>query len=355
MGNKIESITVDSQRLPLAEPFTTSQHAVTQLEAMVVRIQLDNGLTGIGAASPNAVVTGDTMGTMQSAVREGITPAIIGADIDDWENLLATVQSSIQHNAAAKAAVEIALYHLRSQQFDTSLVQLLGGTGVTIQTDYTIGIADTEHMVAMARALADKGFAAFKIKVGAGDLDTDVERVRAIANAVGGLTPLRLDANQGWTPKQAISAINRFADLNLNIQFVEQPVRADDLDGLARVTANVALPVMADESVHTYRDALRLIRMHACDLINIKLMKTGGLSQATKIAELCADYGIDCMVGCMIEAPISLAAAVAFASAHRNVQYVDLDAAYMIAPEANVQTPGYAVDGSYLTPLTVSD
>ncbi len=111
-------------------------------------------------------------------------------------------------------------------------------------------------------------------------------------------------------------------------------MRADDLDGLAHVTANVGLPVMADEAVHTYRDALRLVNMHACDLINIKLMKTGGLSQATKIAELCAGYGIDCMVGCMIEAPISLAAAVAFASAHANVQYVDLDAAYMIAPDA---------------------
>jgi L-alanine-DL-glutamate epimerase-like enolase superfamily enzyme len=167
-----------------------------------------------------------------------------------------------------------------------------------------------------------RGFKALKVKVGVNPTE-DVERLRLIREAVGEEIQLRIDANQGWKPKQAIEALNKME--KFNIQFAEQPVPAENLKGLIEVKKNSPIPIMADESVHSPQDAIRLIQAEAVDLINIKLMKSGGILKGRKIAEIAEAANIPCMIGCMGESEIGIAAGAHLAAAVRNIQYADLD------------------------------
>jgi L-alanine-DL-glutamate epimerase-like enolase superfamily enzyme len=194
-----------------------------------------------------------------------------------------------------------------------------------ITTDITISVDYIDKMVADSLAALERGFESLKIKVGK-DLGLDIERVKAIHAAVEGRALLRLDANQGWTAKQAVYAMHKLEDAGVVLELLEQPVKAADIEGLKYVTDRVNTPVMADESVFAPQQVFDLIQRRAADIINIKLMKTGGISNAIRIADIAALYGVDCMIGCMIESSISVAAAVHVAVAKADViTRIDLD------------------------------
>ena len=137
----------------------------------------------------------------------------------------------------------------------------------------------------------------------------DVARIAGIRKAVGSGIQIRVDANQGWTAKEAIRIITAMEDKGLNIDLVEQPVPAHDLDGMRAVTKAVYTPILADESVFSPEDAAEIIRTRAADLLNIKLMKTGGLYNAMTIASIAKTFGAECMMGCMLEGNIAVTAA----------------------------------------------
>lgn len=326
---KIKTVTCQVQTSQLTTPFVTAKHTVNQMDSVVVKVVLENGLEGIGSATPNLVVTGDTIATIQTIIQEVLAPALVGQEIENFNALLALIQTTIVHNEPAKAAIEIALYDLRAKCSQTSLVDLLGGQQQVVKTDFTISIASMEQMIAHAQQKVAQGFTALKIKLGSASIEEDLNRVQQISTAVGPAIRLRLDANQAWTVQQAITVAKQLAKLNLPIDFIEQPVFADDIDGLKKVTDNSPIPIMADESVFSAQDALKIVSQHACNYVNIKLMKTGGLGVAEKINTICETAGVACMVGCMIESPVSIAAAVAFVASHQNVKFVDLDAVYM--------------------------
>ena len=141
---------------------------------------------------------------------------------------------------------------------------------------------------------------------------------------------LRIDANQAWTPKQTVAALRSLENAGVELELIEQPVKADDIQGMKYVTERVHTPVMADESIFGPKVALELIRMHAVDIINIKLMKSGGLSNAVKIADIAEMHGIKCMMGCMLESSIGIAAAAHLAVAKSSViTKIDLDACFL--------------------------
>ncbi|WP_461215565.1 dipeptide epimerase [Lacticaseibacillus sp. GG6-2] len=344
---RIKTIQGRLESVPLTHPFTTAKHTVLAADSVAVDVTLEDGRVGHGAATPNAVVTGDTLNTVLTIIDDVIAPALVGRDSDDFNALQALLQRCILHNTPAKAAVEIALYDLRAQRFGVPLVTLLGARSTPVVTDFTIGIAALDDMIAEAKAKVYEGFGALKIKLGTVPLAEDIARVTAIANAVGRDVHLRLDANQAWSPKEARNATAAFARSGLLIDFIEQPVAAADLAGLAAVTAVSPIPIMADECVHSFADAQAVVAAHAADYVNIKLMKTGGLGVAEQINGLCAANGIACMLGCMIESQTSLAAAVAFAASHDNVRFADLDAVYMIDAQ---DTPAYlSLQGPQIT------
>jgi len=322
---KITDIRFGMLRVPLKTPFKTALRTVDAVEDIVVMINTDTGHTGYGEAPATAVITGDTHGSIVEAIRHYISPRLLGADIADLNHITHLIQTAMEKNSSAKAAVEIAVYDLWGQLYNAPLYRLLGGGDPVITTDITISVDTIDKMVADSISAVERGFDSLKIKVGK-DAGVDVERVKAIYHAVEGRALLRLDANQGWTAKQAVHALTLLEDAGIRLELVEQPVKAHDLDGMKYVTERIQTPVMADESVFGPTQVVELIRMRAADIINIKLMKTAGLSNAIRIADICAMYQVECMIGCMLESSISVAAAVHLAAAKAHViTKVDLD------------------------------
>ena len=322
---KISEIRFGMLRVPLKTPFKTALRSVEQVEDVVVMIHTDSGHVGYGSAPATAVITGDTHGSIVEAVRQYIAPRLIGQEIANLNRITTLIQGAMEKNTSAKAAVEIAVHDLWGQLYGAPLYQLLGGGEPAITTDITISVDYIDKMVADSMAAVERGFESLKIKVGK-DIGVDIERVKAIYAAVEDRALLRLDANQGWTPKQAVYALQTLEDAGVRLELVEQPVKAYDLEGMRYVTERVHTPIMADESVFGPMEVVELIRMRAADIINIKLMKTGGISNAIRIADIAAMHGIECMMGCMLESSISVAAAVHVAVAKADIiTKIDLD------------------------------
>ena len=322
---KIRNIRLGMLNVPLKTPFKTAIRTVNEIEDVVVIVETDTGLTGYGAAPATAVITGDTHGSIIEAISKVIAPALIGRNIADLNKLTNIIQNAIVRNFSAKAALEIAIYDLYGQLYDAPLYKLLGGGDNVISTDITISVDYIDKMVEDTRAAIDLGFETLKIKVGK-DPALDIERIKAIYAEVNERALIRLDANQGWTPKQTVSVMRALEDSGVQLELLEQPVRGDDIDGMKYVTERIHTPVMADESSFGPKEAIEVIRNRAADIINIKLMKTGGISNAIKLADIAGIHDVNCMIGCMLESSIGVAAAAHIAVAKSSViTMVDLD------------------------------
>lgn len=307
----------------LKKPFITALRTLNYLEVLQVAIQTDTGVTGIGGCAPVAAVTGETMGSLIGAL-EHISASIKGMDCSALEPVLYTIQTSIRGNPSAKAALDIALHDLYTVHLGIPLYNFLGGRGEKIYTDLTISLNTPEEMAADAEGFVKDGMNELKLKVG-GHPEEDIKRILAVREASGPDAVIRLDANQGWSPRDAVRIINEVERRGANLDFVEQPVAAQDLKGMRWVREHTDIPVVADETVFSPLDALRVIEAEAADGINIKFAKCGGISPALNIAALAETAGLFCMIGCMMESHAGITAAAHFASAVRNVKYADLD------------------------------
>ncbi|MEM3730442.1 MAG: dipeptide epimerase [Candidatus Bathyarchaeia archaeon] len=317
----IKQIEVYPVTLAYHEPFRIAPGASTESHNVIVKIVTDYGVIGWGEASPSQRVTGETVETVIQTI-DRIAPKLIGMCPLRIEQNIELMDDVVAGNPAAKAAIDITLHDILGKTARKELFRLLGGYRTEVLTDITLGIKSPKEMARDALKAVKRGFKALKVKVGINPQE-DVERVKLIRKAVGDNIQIRIDANQGWTPRQAIEALNKME--KYNIQFAEQPVPAENLKGLIEVKRNSPIPIMADESVHSPEDALRLIKAEAIDLINIKLMKSGGIHKAKKIAAVAEAAGIQCMIGCMGESEIGIAAGTHLAAAIKNIQYADLD------------------------------
>jgi o-succinylbenzoate synthase len=323
---KITGFELGKLRVPLKMPFKTALRTVDYMEDVVIVLETDTGHKGFGSAPATAVITGETHGSIIEAIRTIILPAIKHEDIQNLNHVVDLIQGSMYKNFSAKGAVEIAVYDLFAQSLDAPLYRMLGGGEPVLSTDLTISVDYIDKMVQDAIDAADRGFEALKIKVGK-DMRVDIERVKAIYAAVSDRALIRLDANQGWTPKQTVTALRELESSGVEIEFIEQPVRGNDVEGMKYVTERVTTAVMADESSFGPREVIDLIQMRGADIINIKLMKTGGISNAIKIADIAALYDVECMMGCMLETGIAVSAAAHVAVAKANsITRIDLDA-----------------------------
>lgn len=322
---KITDIKLGHISVPLRTPFKTALRTVNHVEDMIIKIETDTGHVGYGEAPPTGVITGDTTGAIIGAIESHIKKALIGMEIENLEGIMHTLDGSIVGNSSAKAGIDIAIYDLYGQLYHAPVYKLLGGYRKEITTDITISVNDPDEMARDSIEAISRGYNTLKIKVGSDEVRRDIERMKAIRNAVGYDVDLRIDANQGWHHKEAIYALKKMEEAGLDIELVEQPVPGHDLEGLKLVTDHVNIPVMADESVFSPRDAMKIMAMGAVDYINIKLMKTGGIHNALKICSIAEVYGMKCMIGCMLEAKISVNAAVHLAAAKKIITKIDLD------------------------------
>ena len=321
---KITGLRLGRISVPLKKPFKTALRSVESVEDLIVELSTDSGEVGYGEAPPTGVITGDTTGAIVGAIGDHIAKAVVGMDVDELEEIMSRIDGAVVHNTSAKAAVDIAVYDLFRRLRGAPLYKLWGGYRKEIVTDITISANDPETMARDSAEAVALGYRTLKIKLGK-DPARDIERIKLIRERIGHEVEIRVDANQGWRPKEAVRLIRRMEDAGLSLELVEQPVPAHDLEGLKHVTDNVSVPVMADESAFSPRDALKIMQSRAADIVNIKLMKTGGLHNALRICSIAEVSGVECMIGCMLEAKVSVTAAVHLAAAKKVITKVDLD------------------------------
>jgi len=327
---KIENIRITILKAHLKNPFITSLRRVDALEDLVVIIECDNGSMGYGEGAPSPVITGETLGSMIATI-EYIKPHLIGLEVEDLETILKVVHNLIIKNTTAKSALEIALYDLKAQTAKQPLYKMLGGSKTYFKTDITISMGEIDKMVSDSLEAVNLGYDTLKIKIG-DNPQKDIERIIAIDNALDDTIKLRLDANQGWTAQESVKLLHALEKRGIIAEFIEQPVAADNIEGLKYIKERVQTPLLADESIFSIKDARRLLELQAIDYVNIKLAKTAGITQALKLADLSAEFGVKCMIGCMLEGPISVTAGVHVASAKADIiTMLDLDAVSLLS------------------------
>ena len=326
---KIVDIQSQILKAPLKTPFKTALRTVTHLEDLVVMIKTDSGLIGYGEGASTAVITGETLISMQGAI-EHIKPLLLGKDIEAFNMLLHTIEHAMIHNSTIKSALEMALYDLRAQTLKLPLYKMLGGAQTTFKTDITISLNDIDTMLEDCQKAINLGYDILKIKVGE-NIAKDYERIKTIATTFKKAT-LRIDANQAWTAKESVTLLQKLEKQDIITELIEQPVKANDFRGMKYIKERTITPLLADESVFSAKQAIELLEMDACDFINIKLAKCGGISHALKIADIAELYNVKCMIGCMLEGPISVGSAVHVASARSHIiTMLDLDGASLLA------------------------
>ncbi len=306
----------------LAEPYTISYETITTTSNVFLRIETDRGIVGHGCAAPDEHITGETAETALKSIDDFVGPSIKGSDPLRPVMLLERLKPLLFHQPSVLAALDMALYDILGKSGNLPLWKLLGGFRDRIRTSATIGILPEAETVERARGWVALGFRCLKLKGGM-DVQSDIERVLKVREAVGNIIELRFDANQGFSVEDSLKFVEQTRAARLEL--IEQPTPKGQPDLLGRVTSGVSIPVMADESLMTLRDAFRIARRGLADMVNIKLMKVGGISEALQINAVARSAELEVMIGCMDESALAIAAGLHFALARPNVEYADLD------------------------------
>lgn len=342
---KIVSIDVIPIRLPLHEPFVIAYATYPDMPSVLVRVQTEDGAEGWGEATPDPNVTGETWGSVAEMLRSDLAPALLGHDARNRETAIELLNARVEGAPAAKAALDIALHDLNARAAGIPLWQLLAGKArETLQISRVISIGSLDAMAAAAERHVAAGFRTVKVKVGDPENPMlDVQRVAAVREAVGPDIGVKVDVNQGWrTPGTAISAIR--AMLPSHPAYIEQPVVWWDMEGLAEVRRQTGAMIMIDEGCHSPRDMLRAVQLRAADLVNIKLMKAGGILNALKLNAIAESAGISAQVGTMVESSIASAAGLHTAIAMGNVRTVEMGGPLMMAEDIGDVKSWYSND-----------
>ncbi len=326
----IRSVSVEPLNIPLREPFAIATGSVDAARNVLITLTLQDGSVGYGECAPFPPSTGESQETALAAARNCIS-LLEGRDAAQWRVLSRLIHSVYYSQSTVCAGVEIALLDALTRSYNMPLYVFFGGTNTSVETDISIPLVAPEHAKLLAQDIVQRGVTSIKVKVGGGDLYDDVERVEAIREAAPGLG-LTLDANQGYTPSEALLCLEALDDRDIRPLMLEQPVHKDDYDGLRYISQHTSVPIFADESAASSASVARLIQMRAVSGINIKLMKTG-LIESMDIAALCRANNIQLMIGAMIESRLAIAAATHFVAGIGGFRYIDLDPPMLLAED----------------------
>lgn len=319
---KITAIEYFRLDMPLAIPYTIAYETVSKTSNIILKLTTDKGITGWGCSAPDIEVTGET----PEDVINNIETVIIGLLKNQSPFQIARFTHQLKQicpkASSTIAMVDIALYDLLARKAKLPLYQLLGGYRNEIPTSITIGILPLNETIEQADYYLKKGFTIIKLKGGL-NLAEDIEKIMKLREKHGNEFLLRYDANQGYTPAESIEFIQKTK--SAKIEILEQPTKHKEEEQLGEVTQNIDVPVMADESIKTLKDAFRLTSNDLIDMVNIKIMKVGGILESQHINSVAKAAGMEVMVGCIDECALGISAGLHFALSRPNIEYADLD------------------------------
>lgn len=298
-------------------------------EGFLVRLRTEEGVVGYGEGCPFPPVTAETQESAVVMVR-ALGEVLRGRDPFSVARTAADMDAFAPHNPSSKAALEMALWDICGKLAGQPVCDLVGRYRDSFETDKTVFLEPPDAMAQAAADVVRSGFKVIKVKVGQSP-ELDTTRLHAIRDAVGPAVRIRVDANQGWTPAEAVKCLRNMEQYQ--IEFAEQPVLYWDWTGMKFVRDHAPMAIMADESVHCAHDAIEGIRRDAVDMINIKLMKSGGILRGLGIAAVAGAANLKCMVGCMMETRLALTAAAHLACAEESILYADLDASLFLSED----------------------
>ncbi len=346
---KIVRLDAALEHLPLTRPYTIAFRHIDAVDNVIVRVETDDGRVGLGAASPEHFVTGETIAATRAALASESLAWLLGADVRTLPGLCRAVQARFRATPAAAAALDMALHDVFAQALGLPLCDALGRSHTALPTSITIGIKPLEQTVREAHEYVGRGFRVLKVKCGRALAD-DLAKLRALRETFGNRITIRVDPNQGYTAAEVVTFFEQTADLE--IEFVEQPVKASAAAELRALPADMRARIALDESLLSEKDALALVAPPApCGIFNIKLMKCGGVFPALRIAAIAESAGIRLMWGCMDESRISIAAALHAAFASPATAYLDLDGSLDLARD--VAAGGFSIDNGIMRTLPV--
>ncbi|HMI88197.1 MAG TPA: dipeptide epimerase [Polyangiaceae bacterium] len=340
----ITSVAASRLDLPLTEPFAIATGAPSAAANVLVQVDLADGTVGLGEAAPFAEVSGET----QASCLRGIEAArawLVGRDARGYRPLSAELGEQLGQEAAARCALEVAIFDALARHWHVPLWAFFGGHGATIHTDMTITAGSAEHAARAAAAILDRGISTIKVKVGALSAEEDAQRLAAVRR-VAPEAPLIVDANGGYTPEQAVELIERLDARSISLELFEQPVAPARWAEFRGLTARGRVPICADESARSAADVLRLIRDDAIEAVNIKPMKCG-VVEAMTIWNLARTAGKRIMIGGMVESSLSMSFSVHLAAGLGGFSYADLDTPMFMQTEPFVG--GFRQQGSELS------
>ncbi len=266
----IRSVLIEPLNIPLLEPFAIATGSVSSARNVLITITLRDGSIGYGESAPFPPSTGETQETALAAAR-GCAEMLEGKDAAHWRTLSKLVRSIYYSQSTVCAGIEMALFDALTRSYGTPLYIFFGGASTAVETDISIPLVSPEHARNLARKIVERGITSIKVKVGS-DLQDDVNRVEAVREGAPGLG-LTLDANQGYTPNEALLCLEALDDRDIRPLLMEQPVHKHDYEGLRYITQHTTVPIAADESASSPAAVARLIAMGAVNCVNIKLIK----------------------------------------------------------------------------------
>ena len=313
----------------LVRPYTIAFRRIESVNNVILRIGTESGLLGLGPASPEPRVTGETMDACRQNLAADRLQWLVGWNVRDFESLCREAADRLSGTPAALAAVDMALHDLAAQERGLPLVEMLGRAHDALPTSITIGIKPLEETLAEAEEYMARGFRILKLKVGL-DLEEDLRRLVSLRERAGPEIRIRADANQGYSAEETLRFFRETASLDL--EFLEQPLPASAIEAMRALPGDIRERVAADESLLSEQDARVLaVPPRACGIFNIKLMKCGGVAPARRIAAIAESAGVRLMWGCMDESRISIAAALHAALSSPATRYLDLDGSLDLA------------------------
>ncbi|MFZ1705948.1 MAG: dipeptide epimerase [Saprospiraceae bacterium] len=337
--HKIEIIPIE---IALTEPFVISKGALTHARNTVVKIYNTDGTYGTGECCPYRTIHGETQ-TGTIAFAKELAKVLLGENPREIRKHTSLMDKMIVGNASVKCAFDMALYDLVSKMDGLPLYAFLqGDKNKKIYTDNTVSLLTKEKMAEKAMKYKEMGFPVLKIKLGERPSGLDVARIEAIRKAIGYELPLRIDANQAWNYTEAKKALLAMKDFN--IEHCEEPIQAGNIPDQKRLVLESPIPIMADETVFNHKDAIHVIRENAADLFNIKLGKSGGITNAMKIAGIAQGHDMYCQTGSFSESRLGISALVHFDMAWDNIIYHDLDSPLMLSEDPVIGGMNYSKD-----------